>query len=218
MTRILVLCEGQTEETFVKQILAPHLATYGKSIIPILLVTKKVKTGAVFTGGVTSYAKLRRDVLRLLGDSGAACVTTMLDYYGLPDDFPGKNTLQGRTPHERVAYLENAFRQNIDNRRFHPYLMLHEFEAFLFSQPDTILKTIGRDGTPVLFGQDIETFTYPEEINDGPQTHPSARIRRVFRAYRKVSDGLQIAKQIGLPHIRSRCPHFNSWLKFLEEI
>lgn len=218
MTRILVLCEGQTEETFVKRILAPHLAAYGKSIIPILLVTKKVKTRAVFTGGVTSYAKLRRDVLRLLGDSGAACVTTMLDYYGLPDDFPGKNTLQGHTPYERVAYLENTFGQDINRRHFHPYLMLHEFEAFLFSQPATILTTIGMAGTPVLFGEDISTFRSPEEINDGPQTHPSARIRRVFRAYRKISHGLRIAEQIGLSHIRSRCPHFDSWLNFLEKI
>ncbi len=57
MTRILVLCEGQTEETFVKRILAPHLDSCGKTVTPILLVTKKVKTGAVFSGGVTFLRK-----------------------------------------------------------------------------------------------------------------------------------------------------------------
>ena len=36
-------------------------------------------------------------MLRSLGDSSAACVTTMLDYYGLPKDFPGKAGLSGKS-------------------------------------------------------------------------------------------------------------------------
>lgn len=44
MKRILIVCEGQTEETFVTLVLNPHLATCGRWVTPILLVTKRVSS------------------------------------------------------------------------------------------------------------------------------------------------------------------------------
>lgn len=99
MKRILMLCEGQTEETFVKDILNPHLVAYQRWAVPTLAVTKRTAAGS-HRGGITSYAKLRRDIANLLRDSDARCVTTMIDYYGLPPDFPGKAAVQGQSPHE----------------------------------------------------------------------------------------------------------------------
>lgn len=215
MKRILVLCEGQTEETFVQRILAPHLQQFGKHIIPTGLVTKKVKSGLEFQGGITSYARVRRDVLNLLKDSNAVCVTTMLDYYGLPEDFPGKQTQQGKTPYERVEYLENAFAQDINDKRFHPYLMLHEFEALLFVDPNKILNALHQSPISVSFGN-LNHYNSPEEINEGAQTHPAARIQQHLKGYRKPLHGPLIVERIGLPQIRSRCPHFDEWLKYME--
>lgn len=86
--RVLVLVEGQTEEHFVKRVLAPALLLRQIDIRPTPLVTKRVKSGPSFKGGVTSFGKFDRDVRRLLGDRNAL-VTTMLDYNGLPGDFPG---------------------------------------------------------------------------------------------------------------------------------
>lgn len=37
MTRLLMLVEGQSEEIFVKQTLAPHLADHGVFVQPIVL-------------------------------------------------------------------------------------------------------------------------------------------------------------------------------------
>lgn len=79
MKRILMLCEGQTEETFVKDILNPHLVAYQRWAVPTLAVTKRTAAGS-HRGGITSYAKLRRDIANLLRDSDARCVTTMIDY------------------------------------------------------------------------------------------------------------------------------------------
>jgi len=89
MRRILALVEGQTEEIFVRDVLDPHMARFDACVIPVLLKTKRVKSGGHFRGGVTSTAQVLGDIRRLLGDSNAACVTTILDYYGLPSDFPG---------------------------------------------------------------------------------------------------------------------------------
>ena len=37
MTRVHVICEGQTEETFINEILAPSLATKGVFLLPSLI-------------------------------------------------------------------------------------------------------------------------------------------------------------------------------------
>ncbi|OAN45237.1 hypothetical protein A6A03_15130 [Chloroflexus islandicus] len=214
MKRILILCEGQTEESFVNDILNPHLVTYQRWAVPILAVTKRTATGS-HRGGIVSYDKMRHDIIKLLRDSDARCVTTMIDYYGLPADFPGKAIVQGQSPHERVAALERALADDISDRRFYPFLMLHEFEALLFSAPDILKEHLRPSNPQRLFGS-IAQFATPEEINDGPDTHPAARITRSKPDYSKRIDGILIAKAIGLATMRERCPHFDQWVGYLE--
>lgn len=86
-TRALVLVEGQTEERFVKDVLAPAFWSRGLYLSPTILVTKRVKDGPNFKGGVTRFARFENDLRELLR-SGGAVVTTILDYYRLPADFP----------------------------------------------------------------------------------------------------------------------------------
>jgi len=214
MKKVLVLCEGQTEQTFVRDILEPHLALYGKQAKPVVLTTKVTGAGTQHKGGVSKYQPIRRDVLKLLGDSSAACVTTMLDYYGLPHDFPGKANLSGHTPYQRVAHLERAFAADIGDRRFLPYLMLHEFEAMLFTDPTVLSGVLNTSQTLSM----PRGFTSPEEIDEGQQTHPSARIRQQFPRYEKTRHGPQAAARIGLARIRAHCPHLDAWIKALEEL
>ncbi len=57
MKKVLILVEGQTEETFVKQVLSPYLNRFDIFIIPTIIVTKRVKIGADFKGGVPEYPK-----------------------------------------------------------------------------------------------------------------------------------------------------------------
>jgi hypothetical protein len=216
MSRILIYVEGYTEEGFVRDVLAPHLQSLGILIIPILTTTKFVKNGPNFRGGLSKYEKARQDVLRLTSDADIAAITTMLDYYGLPNDFPGRNSLPKGSCYEKVKYLEEAFRNDIDSRRFIPFLTLHEFEALLFSSP--------REFDPILPDTDIShriqdirnRYSSPEEINDGQDTHPSQRILDLEPSYGKKSDGPRIAARIGLDTIRNECAHFNEWLTKLE--
>jgi hypothetical protein len=56
-TRALVLVEGQTEERFVKDVLAPTFWPRGLYLSPTILVTKRVKDGPNFKGGVTRFAR-----------------------------------------------------------------------------------------------------------------------------------------------------------------
>jgi hypothetical protein len=48
MKRVLILVEGQTEETFVRDVLAPHFLARNVALTPKLLVTRRVKSGGHF--------------------------------------------------------------------------------------------------------------------------------------------------------------------------
>ncbi len=216
MKKVLILCEGQTEETFVNRSVAPHLLSLNVTAIPTLIVTKLSRSGAASRGGITRYAQVRRDIFNLLRDKSAALVTTLIDYYGLPADFPGVSTLPVASPHQKVAHLEQALAQDVGDARFLPYLILHEFEAFLFVQPELITRTFAQRGAAARMFGNWQSFASPEEINDGQHSHPAARIQRHFPQYRKPLHGPLIVEKIGLTAIREKCPHFDAWMRRLE--
>jgi len=217
--RLHVLVEGQTEETFVRDVLNPHLLSFEIFVTAVLVSTKRVKSGEKFKGGVTNYPQVRREVWNLLNDTGAAAVTTMMDYYGLPDDFPGQASLpRGRSCYERLAHLENSFQTDIGHRSFIPYLSLHEFEALLLVMPSVIEETVSGKSAVESLTREVAGFASPEEVNDGAETHPAARICRALPSYQKRLHGPVIAARIGLAAIRERCAHFNDWLLRLEKL
>lgn len=84
MIRVHVMVEGQTEETFVRDVLYDHLQHHGVFLNPILL-----RTSTQGRGGVVSYAKVRPQLIRQCRQDTTATVTTMIDLYRLPGDFPG---------------------------------------------------------------------------------------------------------------------------------
>ena len=64
----------------------------------------------------------------------------------------------------------------------------------------------------------VSAFGSPEMIDDEPHTAPSKRLIDFFPRYAddKSTVGVQAAVRIGLPNIRSRCPHFARWVERLE--
>lgn len=183
MNKILILVEGQTEETFVREVLDPYLRVRQIYAVAKLATTKLVKSGSDFKGGITSYSKTKNDILKLLNDSSAASVTTMIDFYGIPTDFPGKRRIQGSSPYERVAYLERKFQEDINHSNFLPYLQLHEFEAMMFVDPAQIARTFSNNRVE----QDLlairNEVRSPEEIDEGLHTAPSKRLKLLLPAY-----------------------------------
>lgn len=214
---VLVLVEGQTEERFIKDVLAPEFYALDFFFDPRLLITKRVKHGASFKGGVTTYGKFRNDVMRLLGEAKGRIVTTVIDYYGLPNDFPGMSTRPNSTPLQRVLHVEKEIHGDLGAPpNFIPFLALHEFEAWLFSSRDELPNTLTQSHKAVNFAAIRDSFEDPEQINEGPETAPSKRIAQLFPGYRKVLHGPVAAKRIGTTTIRAECPHFDAWYCQLE--
>lgn len=216
MAKVLIVAEGQTEETFIRELIAPYLASRQVFPIPILLTTSRTRAGNKFGGGVTSYDRLRNDVVNLLNDSSAVCVTTMLDFYGLPNDFPGIPPSPRATARERAEHLQRAFAHDINDHRFRAFLTLHEFEALLFTSPSEIAGAFPEENVARQLHAIRDGFASPEDINNGRDSHPSQRILNLLPTYRKRTSGINIARRIGLPTIRAHCPHFNNWLTHLE--
>lgn len=213
MTRVYLVVEGQTEEAFATELLQPHYAGMSIYLTPII-----INTSPGHRGGLVSYGKARHQIDRLCRQDAGACVTTLFDLYALPRDFPGRNLpaypaqADGR---RKAQYLEAALAEDIGRRNFIPNLLVHEFEALLFTQIDAFAQWTDND-------QVLESLraarqaTLPEDINDGAQTAPSKRILAAMPGYQKTFHGPLIACDIGLKAIRAACPHFDGWLRRLE--
>lgn len=213
MKRVYVMVEGQTEETFVREVLYEHFLRIGIYIEAILVQTKKG-----FKGGLVSYAKVKPQIVRQCREKHTAWVTTMFDLYSLPNDFPAKDCgdYAGLTTgHQKADYLQTALAQDINERNFIPNLLVHEFEALLFSDLQPFADWTD-DQTVQSLQQIADAYSTPEDINDRPQTAPSKRILQLMPEYDKVLQGTLVASDIGLDQIRAKCAHFNGWVENLE--
>lgn len=219
MTRLLMLVEGQSEEIFVKHTLAPHLAQHSVYVQPpIVLWTKRLPSGGGFRGGVSNWNQIRRNLLPLTCD-GDAWVSTLLDFYGLPEDFPGlPEALGAGDPYEKVDGLQKRFAAELNHQRFIPFLALHEFEAWLFSAPDAVEAHFGKAHLADRLRTAVRDAGAPERINHGAATHPKARLYNLVGSYKETSDGPTLLEKIGIAAIRAACPHFDGWLKRLEAL
>lgn len=216
MTRLLILVEGQAEEIFVKQTLTPYLAPNGVYVEkPALLWTRRKPEGGGHRGGTVSWGQIRRDLTGLLGDKDA-WVTTLLDFYGLPDDCPGLET-QGDAL-TRVRRVQQAMAESLRHPRFLPFLALHELEAWIFSDPDQAEAHANQPGLADRMRQTLADVGTPEAINHGPATHPKARLKTWWPSYKETSDGPNLLKKIGIETIRIRCPHADAWLSQLLDL
>jgi hypothetical protein len=222
--RVHIVTEGQTESDFVNKVLYPYFLDRNITLIPCTLVTKNdKKAGRQYKGGISRYSKARNDILKCLayrGKNPDVYVSTIFDFYRLPNDFPGFNDAQGIVdPYSKIAFLEKSLQDDIDKNgaAFLPYLSLHEFEAFLFSDIEVVKKHFFEiDITPLINTK--SEYPNPELINNGEQTSPSKRILQCVPGYAKSVDGVAITQKIGLDVLRGKCRHFDGWIQRLEEL
>ena len=218
MKKVLILVEGQTEETVVRDVLSPYLSSRSTYLEPIILKTKRQKWGTAFKGGIQSFGQVRRDLLPLLGDTSAVAVTTLIDYYGLPRDFPGMDSRPTVDPCARVQHVEKAFRESIDHPRFIPHLTLHELEAWLFVDPKKCSWVFSHSEIPRKLDEIRTANGGAENIYENPETAPSKRILGLSADYQKTLHGPMAIGAIGVDAIRAACPHAGTWLRRIESL
>ena len=203
MIRLAISVEGQTEEDFVKSLLAEHLGTRGVYSTPILLGRARSRRG----GGDVTLDRLAKEMRHLQYRYDA--VTSLVDFYGLRDK-------DDRRPDELIEAIQERIGPR-DKRFVFPYVQLHEFEGLLFSDVRAFGQVLGH--APVADLASIRgKFPTPEDINDDSATAPSKRIARLIPGYRKRRHGPRVAGEIGLGKMRRECPRFAKWLGRLESL
>lgn len=226
MSRLLVHVEGETEEDFVNEVLRPYLCDRGYSEVSARLMGNARQRS--HRGGVKGWAEVRKEILGHLRQDTGRLVTTMVDYYGLPQSgnktWPGRKAAGGIVFAQKAKTVEAMLSLDISQEmggtfnpdRFIPYVMMHEFEAMLFSDCERFGREIGRVDLVEPLQAIRDQFASPEEIDDSPDTAPSKRIKHLMPNYQKPLMGNLAALEIGICAIRRECPHFEEWLERLE--
>ena len=107
MTRLTIIVEGQTEESFINNILAPSLWATDIFATPIILGRAGHK------GGNVNYPRVRRDLLLQLKQDRTAYCSTMFDLYCLGSGFPGTPCSRSLTGNQKAEHIEAAVLQDI---------------------------------------------------------------------------------------------------------
>ncbi len=166
---------------------------------------------------------MQNDINRFLRQESGSDVffTTMIDLYALPAEFPGARQAEDlrNLPYKRVEYIEKRWYDVTDDHRFIPFIQLHEFEAYLFTDVSRFAFFFEKAESRVTALQRVaDESQSPELIDDGLHTAPSKRVIAQFPEYSKTTVGPQMAERIGMGRIRSECPHFHRWIVRLENL
>lgn len=124
-------------------------------------------------------------------------ITTLLDFFRLPTDFPGYTTdsLKLLDIEEKV---KEAIAKVMDVSCFGFNIVVDDEESL------HELQLI------------IDSYPTPEDINGGVEAAPSKRLMHIS-LYEKTIDGEMILEALRIDDIRDRCPRFNKWMTKLEE-
>lgn len=215
MKNVYVLCEGQTEETFINEVLCPYLLNRDVLTIPIICSTKRTPTQK-FKGGVRNYAKIKRELEILCKSHSNELVTTMFDYYAMPTDTPEINNRE-KDIFKRISSIEAAINEDVGLRNCEFHFMLHEFEGILFSNPASF-ALIADDAVVEDIQRIRDLYTTPEHINNSPETAPSKRLKKLIPNYAKIRDGAILSKDMEIDVIMRECPHFREWVQHIADI
>jgi len=214
---VIAIVEGRTEQTFIERVLAPYLAK--KNIF--MRATQISKPGQ--KGGDVKFIRAERDIGKFLKQRADTYVTQFFDYYGLKE-WPNLSAITTQN-HIEIAKILNdgAVEQikinykNFDaERRFIPYMAMHEFETLLFSDETILADSLNVSSEYVI--AIVEECGEPEKINNSRETAPSKRLDNLIKGgkFKKLVNGIIIAEQIGIDKMRTRCPLFNEWLNKIE--
>ena len=215
-----ILCEGQTEELFVKEVLKPFLAENGIIVKSRLLLTN-VRLDA--KGGLVSYSQVKRNLsmwkkqtVKSIAESHY--FSTMFDLYALPGDFPCYERIIPKDVYAYVEKLEQAFYEDCGlGETFIPYIQVHEFEALVLCGIEKLKEEYPDAAKSIdALTRVLDDFSgNPEAVDSGRMTAPSKRIINVLNGlyhYDKPKSGMAVTKSVGIDALRRKCRHFDNWI------
>lgn len=211
MPRLIFIVEGDSEQRFINE----HLVIYLSSKFSrVPMHAQKITTNRKknVKGGNVNYELLKNEVRRTFAQ-GDVLITTFLDFFRLPTDYPGFTV-----DVKQIGKIEDAVRADcsaiIPPTSFLPYIQKHEFETLLFANPAGFTNVVNSTEMSEILNV-LKKFSTPEDINGSPKTAPSKRLLSIFN-YKKVADSALVMKDVDIDMLRKRCPRFDTWVGRLE--
>jgi len=198
---IVVLCEGQTEERFIKEIIIPAFPQL--HIVPKIIMTKGGKKG-----GSVHYDDFIKQVNNLLRNTQLTLLLTMFDLAGIPHSW--WNGIKNQCPKQ----LNEKFLLDIKDSRFYPVWMIYEFELLAFIAPKITGEVIGKQHIASLEKVLKNNQHNPEAINH--KNYPSKHLLHICgkHGYQKTIDGIKIAKRLSFEQLKTS----HSFARLLEKL
>jgi len=162
MKRLIIICEGQTEVEFCKDVLLKFFLNKG-----IIIQTPLIKKSG---GGIVPWNTLKKQIELHLKER-EVFVTTFIDYYGIPDKYNYPSWQESKkivNKSLRMDFLENAMKDNVNQNRYIPYIQLHEFEGLLFNNIEIFDQNFNPSelNTRQEIINILNAYPNPELIND----------------------------------------------------
>lgn len=206
MNRLVFLVEGDSELYFVKNLIIPYL--YNANIQGAI-TCQKITTNRKLnkSGGNVSYSLFINELDRIYAQ-GNVIVTTLIDFFRLPNDFPNytsqdPNIIELGMIEDKSHYIN-----------YIPYIQMHEFEALFYSDINNFELFIENDDQILAMREILNTYSNPELINTHPERYPARRLKNIL-GYSKGSDAELIIDCCDIETIIEKCPRFSLWINKL---
>jgi len=207
---------------FVERLLRNHLSLYGIQVErPVLAATTFDPQGQ--RGGFVHWEAIKFDLRQSFADDPDPRLrfTTFLDVYAMPAELLSLSGFaQAISLPNEIETVQATMERELQEPRFKAYLQRHEMEALLLAVPDSLERVFHRHLAQIQqLRAEIAGFAHAEEIDHGPDTHPSARLVRAIPRYRdlKASNAYFVLADAGLDAVRKGCPRFHDWLAYWEQ-
>ena len=130
--RLVFIVEGDCEVTFINKMIIPYLYKY-VGTYQWSMNAQKITTNRKLNrkGGNVNYTYLKNEVERVAAQQGNVWITTFLDFFRLPNDFPNYS-LECRN----IDAIEEGIKSDLGYERLVPYIQKYEFETLLFVSMD----------------------------------------------------------------------------------
>ncbi|MCC7005333.1 MAG: DUF4276 family protein [Ottowia sp.] len=219
---VIVIAEGQTEEQFIKRVVAPVFQGLGVFIKPLLM-----STSANVRGGAVTFDRFMFNARNELRRNANVVLSCFLDLYKLDTSFPEYARAQALPDLDsRVDCLNKALHVAVTERigvqpnRFIPHIQPHEFEGLLFADTTALVSIepewVCREST---LRSILEKVPTPEHINNGFETKPSRRLETLLTpSYKKTRHGPLAAQKVGVVVMERECLSFKKWMESLRAL
>ena len=215
---VAIVCEGQTEVSFVQSILADYLSRHSVIVQPVIVKTATNLTGNRHRGGGgwtgrpgTGWEHL---ISGLLHVPSYDIVTTLIDWYGFPANGPIIRDNKNATIDEVEAGMAEIFH----NDRFVPFIVLHELETYVIAAlaHNSSGKFARMQAAAAAWIRDAHGA---EHINNDPNRKPSQRLRDCWNQndlqYVKTITPLDIFQTVPFDVVLEECPRLQRWVTTL---